>query len=174
MRAGSSTLDTARRRSFCPGSGSVQPHGIDRISEDIRSQWEARGLRLLHRDLEADPTLPYPDGYFSTVTRLAVFEHVPMDSLMSLLLEVRRVLEPGGVFVMTTPAGWTGPAGPRWPGWNWSATMRSTSTRVSTCSPRSGTILATAGFDPALVHLGHFEVGMNNWGVAQRGAAPTV
>ncbi len=131
-------------------------------------------MRLLHRDLEADPTLPYPDGYFSTVTMLAVFEHVPMDSLMSLLREVRRVLEPGGVFVMTTPAGWTG--------WLLAAMARLNLVSHDEIDEHQGSyslpeirvILATAGFDPALVHLGHFEVGMNNWGVAQRGAAPTV
>lgn len=39
---------------------------------------------------------------------LAVFEHIEVNALAKLLVEVLRILKPGGIFIMTTPAGWTG------------------------------------------------------------------
>lgn len=145
-----------------------EKHGIDRLSEEIRRRWEPEGLHLMHRDLEAEPTLPYPDGHFSTVTMLAVFEHVPVPALVPLLVEIRRVLEPGGIYVMTTPAGWTA----------WLITALSRLNLISRdeieehqdayslAAIRS--LLTQGGFDPGRIHLGHFEMGANNWAVAQR------
>lgn len=143
-------------------------HGIDRLSEEIRQRWEPRGLQLLYRDLEAEPTLPYADGYFSTVTMLAVFEHVPVPALIPLLGEIKRVLEPGGVYVLTTPAGWT----------EWLIDMLSRLNLISKLeiAEHQGAyslnairkLLARGGFDSARVRVGHFELGVNNWAVAER------
>jgi SAM-dependent methyltransferase len=60
-------------------------------------------------DIEDAPRLPFPDGHFQVVTMLAVFEHIPLEALVTLLDEFDRVLASGGQFIMTTPAGWTGP-----------------------------------------------------------------
>jgi len=38
---------------------------------------------------------------------LAVFEHIELGVLPRLLDEVYRVLKPGGLYVMTTPASWS-------------------------------------------------------------------
>lgn len=45
--------------------------------------------------------LPFPDGSFATVTAFDVLEHVPY--LDRVLREVRRVLAPGGLFVVGVP-----------------------------------------------------------------------
>lgn len=143
-------------------------HGIDRLSEDIRQHWEPRGLQLMYRDLEAEPTLPYPDGHFSTVTMLAVFEHVPVPALIPLLGEIKRVLEPEGVYVLTTPAGWTE--------WLVAAMARLNLISRLEIAEHQGAyslrairqLLAQGGFDPRRVNLGHFELGANNWAVAER------
>jgi SAM-dependent methyltransferase len=66
-------------------------------------------ITLLRFDIEETPRLPFPDAHFQVVTMLAVFEHIPRGALVSLLDEVERVLAADGQFVMTTPAGWTGP-----------------------------------------------------------------
>ncbi len=66
-------------------------------------------IRLKHFDAKHDDRLPYGNGVFDAVTMLAVFEHVPVARLVVLLAEIDRVLKPGGVYVLTTPAGWTGP-----------------------------------------------------------------
>jgi SAM-dependent methyltransferase len=47
-------------------------------------------------------TLDFPSGFFQSVSMLDVLEHVPDE--LAALLEVRRVLEPGGLFVLTVPA----------------------------------------------------------------------
>lgn len=46
-------------------------------------------------------TLPYPDNFFNLVTANMVAEHV--DSPEQFASEVRRVLTPGGLFVLHTP-----------------------------------------------------------------------
>ena len=52
-------------------------------------------------DAEKDP-FPYPDGCFQTVLCCELVEHLFHDP-MHLMLEVNRVLKPGGHLVLTTP-----------------------------------------------------------------------
>lgn len=147
-------------------------HGIDRISEEARARWAEENLHLVHQDLEALPSLPYPDEHFTTVTMLAVFEHVPLSSLVPLLKEVHRVLEEGGVYVMTTPAAWTGPL--------LNAMARANLVSHEEIGEHQGayslgeirSIVVQGGFDPALISTGHFELGANSWAVAQKAGAP--
>ncbi len=48
----------------------------------------------------------YPDHYFAAITCLSVIEHgVPLDNLVK---EVRRILRPGGLFILTTDYDATG------------------------------------------------------------------
>jgi SAM-dependent methyltransferase len=51
-------------------------------------------------DLNAQP-LPYPDESFDLVTCSEVLEHV--ENFRAVLREIRRVLKPGGLMVITTP-----------------------------------------------------------------------
>ncbi len=52
-------------------------------------------------DAERDP-FPYPDGYFSTILCCELIEHLPNDP-MHMMMEINRVLRPGGHLVLTTP-----------------------------------------------------------------------
>ena len=54
-----------------------------------------------HFDAEKD-RFPYPDEYFSTVLCGELIEHLFEDP-MHMMLEVNRILKPGGHFVLTTP-----------------------------------------------------------------------
>ena len=58
-------------------------------------------------DLNATPSLPFPDRHFAAVTMLAVIEHLDPSALETLFGEVHRVLEPGGRLILTTPAPWS-------------------------------------------------------------------
>jgi len=64
-------------------------------------------ITLLSHDLHKETVLPFQDEYFDVVTMLAVFEHIEPERLPVLLAEIRRVLKPGGMYILTTPAGWT-------------------------------------------------------------------
>ena len=52
-------------------------------------------------DAERD-TFPYPDGHFAVVLCCEMIEHLLLDP-MHMLLEIRRVLKPGGKLILTTP-----------------------------------------------------------------------
>ena len=58
------------------------------------------GLAVTHA--AAGAPLPYPDGAFDSASLLDVLEHCPDED--ALLAQVRRVLRPGGVLVVTVPA----------------------------------------------------------------------
>jgi SAM-dependent methyltransferase len=65
--------------------------------------------RRLYGDLPIakvdDTRLPFPDRAFSTIVSLDVFEHIPDTDAH--LREVRRVLVPGGTYLLQTPNKWT-------------------------------------------------------------------
>ncbi len=66
-------------------------------------------IRLMAVDIEHETRLTLPDECVDIVTMLAVFEHIERAQLVALLDDVDRVLKPGGMCILTTPAGWTGP-----------------------------------------------------------------
>jgi len=85
-------------------------YGVDRVlSRATIDRMQEMAIRLESYDADRDDRLPFADEFFAVVTMLAVYEHLREDRLQLLLREVRRVLRPGGIFVMTTPAHWTDP-----------------------------------------------------------------
>jgi hypothetical protein len=102
------------------------------------------------------------------VTMLAVFEHIDPSVLSSLLADVRRVLKPGGVYVMTTPAHWTDK-------------LLALLARVGLVSHEEidehkgsyrhsdiRSVLEEAGFGPGQLRFGYFEAGANIWATASK------
>lgn len=60
------------------------------------------GIRVVSQDFWRDGRLPFEDAVFDVVTNLAVIEHLPGHPL-GLLREMRRVLHPGGVAMVSGP-----------------------------------------------------------------------
>ncbi|MEW6440013.1 MAG: class I SAM-dependent methyltransferase [bacterium] len=74
-------------------------HGID-VSASARRNCRKLGLEIRLGNLDRDG-IPFPDARFDLVFAFEVFEHFA--NPQSVLEEVRRVLEPGGRFVLSTP-----------------------------------------------------------------------
>lgn len=71
--------------------------------------WMVEESRRLHGDLPVTlvtgHTLPFPDASFDVVVSFDVFEHIAESDAH--LREVRRVLAPGGRYLLQTPNKWT-------------------------------------------------------------------
>lgn len=66
-------------------------HGVDKVQVFEYEQF----------NIEEDP-FPYPDEYFDVVLFCEIIEHLLNDPVAA-LLEIKRVLRPGGLLIITTP-----------------------------------------------------------------------
>jgi SAM-dependent methyltransferase len=119
-------------------------------------------------DLNSTPKLPFENDFFNAVTLLAVVEHLNPNSMAALFTETYRVLQPGGVVIMTTPAAW-------------SDGLLRTMARIGLVSaeeihehvfaytlPLLGWYFGRAGFEMTKVDFGYFEFMLNLWAVAKK------
>ncbi len=119
-------------------------------------------------DLDAEPSLAFPDAYFSAITMLAVVEHLNPAGLVALFREVHRTLCPGGVVVITTPAAWSASL------LRWMARFRMVSSEeidehvYAYTLPLLGWYFGRAGFEMDKVRFGYFELIFNMWAIAER------
>ena len=119
-------------------------------------------------DLNSEPKMPFTDQYFSTITMLAVAEHLNPTNLVQVFQEVYRLLHPGGVLVVTTPAAWSDSL------LQWMAKIKLVSKEeidehvyVYTL-PLLGWYFGKAGFEMHKVKFGYFEFHLNLWATAFR------
>lgn len=79
-------------------------HGLDLTAdvERVEEAWRSRGIRtvLKNGDVRA---MPFRDGTCDTVLLISILEHLRPTELEAALLEVRRVLRPGGQMVYGVP-----------------------------------------------------------------------
>jgi SAM-dependent methyltransferase len=80
---------------------SLECYGVDPHPDYVR-QAAHRYPQLSVRHITPTQQLPYLDGYFSSVSVLDVLEHCPSED--ALLSEMRRVLQPEGIAVLSVPA----------------------------------------------------------------------
>jgi 2-polyprenyl-3-methyl-5-hydroxy-6-metoxy-1,4-benzoquinol methylase len=74
------------------------PKSVAQIEQRMAGRNNWKGANLIQNAIA-----PYPDDSFDLVTCIETIEHVPEDGLALLMNEMKRVLRPGGVLVITTP-----------------------------------------------------------------------
>ncbi len=82
-----------------------EKHGIDKISS--MNDKKVDNIEISQHDIESNQHLPFKSGFFDVVTMLAVIEHIEREKLSVLLVDIKRILKPGGAFILTTPSAWT-------------------------------------------------------------------
>jgi SAM-dependent methyltransferase len=90
---------------FLLGHRGYEPFGIDIVSDDFLAASMIAGANgreaaVCGADMSA---LPFGDGTFAAVTAVETFEHIFHPDRPDAVSEAMRVLEPGGVLVLSTP-----------------------------------------------------------------------
>lgn len=79
--------------------GTEEIYGVD-VSERAVELARAKGIKCYRVDVDTEK-LPFSDNFFDAITALEVIEHLfDPDHFLE---EVRRVLKPGGLFILSTP-----------------------------------------------------------------------
>jgi SAM-dependent methyltransferase len=91
---------------FLLSCGFAETYGLDKSLPAVAAAGATAWPCLQPYNLEPFIPLPFPDGHFAAVTMLAVIEHLDATTSEALLADIYRVLQPGGMAVLTTPAAW--------------------------------------------------------------------
>ena len=152
---------------FLAHTSFAEKFAIDQIPlpKDTASKLKIESYTL---DLELRPRLPFEDLFFEAVTLLAVVEHLDPAHMAALFKEIYRVLKPGGMVVLTTPAAW-------------SDGLLKFMAYISLVSaeeihehayaytlPLIGWYFGQAGFEMTKVKFGYFEFMLNMWATAEK------
>jgi SAM-dependent methyltransferase len=86
----------------------TEKYGLDKnIEAGVADEMKKQGIVLVNHYIEKEEKLPFKENFFDVVSMLAVFEHIDPKRLVRIHREINRVLKPGGIYIMTTPAFWT-------------------------------------------------------------------
>ncbi len=141
--------------------------GLDReVREPQIEEFRALGIELRRHDFELEQRLPFDDESLDVVTILAVVEHLDRPVLRGLCQEAQRVLRPGGQFIATTPASWTGPILTALARLGLLSKEEIEEHRDLLSRPELESILRESSF--STVQSGLFEMGLNSWFRATR------
>jgi SAM-dependent methyltransferase len=119
-------------------------------------------------DLNKTPSLPFEDGYFSTITLLAVVEHLDPTSLVQLMIECYRTLSPGGLLILTTPSAWSDGLLKFMANLTLVSKEEIDEHKFAYTLPLIGWYFGKAGFKLTKLKFGYFELILNMWAVAQK------
>lgn len=136
--------------------------------EQLQPNYLFKDINWYQIDLNLEPKLPFEDNFFSAVTLLAVIEHLDPGKIVKLFQEIYRVLSPGGIVVVTTPASWSDGL------LHWMAHVNLVSHeeisehKYAYTLPLLGWYFGAAGFTMSKIHFGYFELIFNLWATAEK------
>jgi len=145
-----------------------EKYGMDKMVQPNKVYKKVQGITLINYDFENEESLPFQDDFFDVISALAVFEHIEPGSLVKMHREIHRILKPGGVYIMTTPAFWTDHL------LRFLAKIRLISDveikdhKGSYKHSDILSILRKADFQKERIKFGHFEMFMNSWVTATK------
>lgn len=125
-------------------------------------------IEFFELNLNSEPKLPFEDGYFDVVTLLAVVEHLNPESMAALFQESYRVLRPGGMVVLSTPAAWSDGLLHLMAHLNLVSAEEIHEHAFAYTLPLIGWHFGQAGFAMTKVRFGYFEFMLNMWATAQK------
>lgn len=133
------------------------------VSEETVLRKNRQKISIENCDIEKELTIHHNSNYFNVVCMLAVIEHIKPDHIIPILKEVHRILKQKGVFIITTPAGWTD-------------FLLRTMSKIRLISSaeinehkdvysyqKLNALLQKAGFEKEKIRHGYFELYMNLW-----------
>lgn len=123
-------------------------------------------IEFFELNLNQEPRLPFEANYFEAVSLLAVVEHLNPDSMALLFQESRRVLRPGGMVILTTPAAWSDGLLHLMAHLNLVSAEEIHEHAFAYTMPLIGWHFGQAGFQMSKVKFGYFEFMLNMWATA--------
>ncbi len=125
-------------------------------------------IEFFELNLNQEPRLPFEADYFDVVSLLAVVEHLNPDSMALLFQQCRRVLRPGGMVVLTTPAAWSDGLLHVMAHLNLVSMEEIHEHAFAYTMPLIGWHFGQAGFQMSKVKFGYFELMLNMWATATK------
>jgi SAM-dependent methyltransferase len=147
---------------FLAGTPFQEQYGIERSPHSSSSR---EGVRLVSFDLERGPFLPFASKRFDVVTMLAVLEHLDPSTVAGLLNETYRVLKNGGLLIVTTPASRTDHLLRLMAKLRLLSPTEINEHKDTYSLPGLAKCFQSSNFGTSSMRLGHFELGMNIWGL---------
>jgi SAM-dependent methyltransferase len=152
---------------FLAHTSFAEKFAIDQLPLPLHTASELK-IESFTLDLEIKPHLPFEDGFFESVTLLAVVEHLDPSLMAILFQEVYRVLKPGGMVILTTPAAWSDGLLKFMARINLVSAEEIHEHAYAYTLPLIGWYFGQAGFEMAKVKFGYFEFMLNMWATAQK------
>jgi len=125
-------------------------------------------IEYFNLDLNLKPVLPFDPAFFSAVTLLAVVEHFDPGSMAILFTDIYRILKPGGMVILTTPAAWSDKLLHRMARANLVSEEEINEHAYAYTLPLLGWYFGQAGFPMNKIRFGYFEFGLNMWATAEK------
>jgi SAM-dependent methyltransferase len=153
---------------FLSTTAFAQKFAVDRLPSDAGSPALSDQIEWFNLDLNARPELPFDDRFFTVVTLLAVVEHLAPSSMALLFKESYRVLRPGGIVILTTPAAWSDGILHAMSRLNLVSAEEINEHEYAYTLPLIGWHFGQAGFEMSKVKFGYFELLLNMWATATK------